>query len=126
MPRKPKDPIKAAAAVARANSMPPDRRRAIALKAAKARWGLKATHRGNFKGELGIDVDCYVLDDEHKTAVVSQRGMAAALGFSDGGSRLPRFLSRKSIADYVGPELRYKLENPIVFQGSGAGPSPTA
>ena len=125
MTEKAKDPRKVAAAVARAKSMTPDQRKTIASKAAKARWGLKATHRGNFNDELGIDVDCYVLDDASKTAVVSQRGMGAALGFSDGGSRLPRFLSRKSIAGYLGPDLREKLENPIIFQGSGAGPIPT-
>lgn len=110
---------------ARAKALPPERKSEIAKRAATARWGLKATHRGNFKEELGVDVECYVLDDESKTAVISQRGMAVALGFSDGGSRLPRFLSRKSIADYVGPELRQKLENPIVFQTPSAGPGAT-
>lgn len=111
--------------LARAQSLSPDRRSAIAKKASVARWGLKVSHRGNFKDELGIDVECYVLNDETKTAVISQRGMATALGFSDGGSRLPRFLSRKSIAGYVGPILRQKLENPLVFQTPSVGPSPT-
>lgn len=120
-----KNQTKVAAAIARAQSMTPEKRRSIATKAAKARWGLKATHRGNFQEELGLDVDCFVLDDDQKTAVVSQRGMAAALGMSDGGSRLPRFIGAKSIADYVGPELREKLDNPIVFQSPGAGPNPT-
>lgn len=111
--------------LARAQALSPDRRAEIAKKASVARWGLKVSHRGNFKGELGVDVDCYVLGDETKTAVISQRGMGAALGFSDGGSRLPRFLSRKSIADYVGPELRQKLENPLVFQIPNVGPGAT-
>jgi len=46
--------------------------------------GARATHKGNFKEDFGIDVDCYVLDDEQKTAVISQRGMGATLGFSEG------------------------------------------
>lgn len=111
--------------LARAKALTPSRRSAIAKKAAAARWGLKANYRGNFKDELGIDVDCYVLDDEAKTAVISQRGMGTALGFSDGGSRLPRFVGRKSIAGYVGPELRQKLQNPLVFQAPGLGPDAT-
>ena len=64
-------------------------------------------HRGNFKDDFGIDVDCYVLNDEQKTAVISQRGMGEApkLG-SGGGNRLPRFLGGAKVASYVGSELR--------------------
>jgi hypothetical protein len=59
-----------------------------------------------------------VLDDEQKTAVIHQRGMGAALGFSpQGGGRLPRFVSGKNIAPYLSLEVKQKLENPIVFQG---------
>lgn len=44
--------------------------------------------------------------------------MGAALSFSkQSGGRFPRFISAKGMADYIGPELRRKLENPIVFQG---------
>ena len=50
-----------------------------------------ATHRGNFKDEFGVDVECYVLGDAVKTAVISQRGMARALGFGSGGRAFPRF-----------------------------------
>jgi hypothetical protein len=108
---------------ARARALSPEARRDIAQRAAIARWGHKATHRGSFKEDFGIDVDCYVLDDEQKTAVISQRGMGEALGFSEGGDRLPRFVSGGTITPYVGPELREKLDNPIVFQGLAAGPS---
>lgn len=111
--------------VARAAKLTPERRREIARKAALARHGEKeprATHKGNFKEEFGIDVDCYVLDDEQKTAVIHQRGMGEALGLGEGGSRLPRFLSGKTIASYVGPELRAKIENPVIFQGPSVGP----
>lgn len=109
--------------LARAAALTPDKRREIARKAAVARWGAKATHKGSFNNEFGIDVDCYVLDDDKKTAVISQRGMGEALGFSEGGSRLPRFVNSKTIAPYVGPDLREKLENPVVFQGLSAGPT---
>ena len=64
------------------------------------------------------DVDCYVLNDHMKTAVISQRGMGAALGFSpQGGGRFPKFINGKSISPYLGLELREKLRNPLKFQG---------
>ena len=71
---------KAKGGLARAAALSGDDRREIAKKAAVARWGLKATHKGNFKDDFGIDVDCYVLNDEQKTAVISQRGMGEAIG----------------------------------------------
>lgn len=111
--------------VARAESLTPEQRSTIAKKAAAARWGEKpllATHRGNFKDEFGIDVECYVLNDEQKTAVISQRGMASALGFDEsGGGRLPRFLKGEKVSKYVGPELVDNLQNPLVFKWSAAG-----
>lgn len=112
--------------IARKEALSPERRREIARQAAAGRWGekpLRATHRGNFKEEFGIDVDCYVLDDDQKTAVISQRGMGAALGMGEGGSRLPTFINSKRIADYVGQELRGKFEKPIVFQAFSGGPN---
>src|SRR5712692_8909981 len=91
--------------LARAAALTEERKREIAKTAALARWGARATHRGNFKEEFGIDVDCYVLDDSAKTAVISQRGMGAALGLGVGGSRLPMFVKSKRMASYVGQEL---------------------
>lgn len=119
---------------ARAKSLSPEDRSRIAREAVEKRWanagklrpisermGLKATHKGSFKEEFGIDVECYVLNDERKTAVISQRGMGAALGFSSqGGGRFPRFISGKTIAPYIGLQLREKLENPLIFQGPPA------
>ncbi len=81
---------KANGGVARAKSLSSEERRLIAKKAAVARWGEKpllATHKGNFKEEFGLNVECYVLNDERKSAVISQRGMGAALGLGDGGGR---------------------------------------
>jgi hypothetical protein len=117
---------KARGGLARAQKLTPEERRDIAKNAAIARWGVRppqATHKGNFKDEFGIDVECYVLNDEQKTAVISQRGMGTALGFSqNSGSRFPRFINSKNIGPYLGPELRQKLENPLIFQGQTPGP----
>jgi hypothetical protein len=110
---------------ARAVALSDERKKEIAAKAAIARWGAKATHKGNFMEQFGIDVECYVLDDPSKTAVISQRGMGAAIGLGDSsGSRLPRLVNSKVMADYIGPELREKLENPLIFQAVSGGPNP--
>jgi len=107
--------------IARAAALSDERKREIAQIGALARWGAQATHKGNFKEEFGIDVDCYVLNDPNKTAVISQRGMGAALGLGVSGSRLPMFVKSKRMTPYVGRELREKLENPLVFQAPSAG-----
>jgi hypothetical protein len=113
--------------IARAEALSPEQRRQIALKGASARWGLQAIRNGNFKKEFGVDVDCYVLDDPEKTAVVSQRGMGRALGLSDRGNAFPRFLGSRMTDNFVGAELRHKLQNPLKFQwGSGGAEQPPA
>ncbi|MHC5150403.1 P63C domain-containing protein [Stenotrophomonas rhizophila] len=115
-----KDETKVAGGRARAQALSPERKKEIAAKGAAARWGgkpLQATHKGNFNEEFGIDVECYVLDDKLKTAVITQRGMAPALGLSGGsGGRIIEFVQSATIAPYIGRELREKLENPIIFQ----------
>lgn len=63
-----------------------------------------------------IDVDCHVLDDNTKTAVISQRGFAQALGLSKRGDRLTVFAKSKTMDGYIGRDLREKLDNPIIFQ----------
>lgn len=112
--------------IARRDALSPEARIAIAKKAALARWGAKATHRGNFQEQLGVDVECYVLDDQDKTAVISQTGMARALGLSSRGNALPRFLSNQVMSSAVSAELKEKIENPLKFQWSdlGAGTPP--
>lgn len=108
----------------RAEILPPERRAEIATVAAIARWGAKtprATHKGNFQQEFGIDVECYVLDDATKTAVISQTGMGRALGLSPRGSALPSFLASKAISKAAGGELLQKLQNPLKFQWGGLG-----
>lgn len=107
----------------RAEALSDEQRKEIAQKGALARWGAKAIRRGNFKEQFGIDVDCYVLDDPGKTAVISQRGMAIALGLErGGGAALPRLVSRKNMEPYISAETREKLEKPIIFQMGDAVP----
>lgn len=112
---------------ARSEKLTDIRKSEIAKKAALARWGekpLRATHRGNFEEDFGIDVDCYVLDDEQKTAVISQRGMGEVLGMGESGSRLPRLLSRPAFIPHLGPELAEKLSKPLIFRWAPAGLNP--
>ena len=119
-----KDESKVAGGLARALALTEKQKKDIAREGAEARW-LRATHKGNFQSDFGIDVECYVLNDSRKTAVISQRGMGAALGMgAGGGSRLPRLTNSRAMADYVGPELREKLEKPLVFQAFSGGPNP--
>ena len=108
----------------RAEILPPQRRSEIARQAAVSRWGgriPRAIHKGNFKNDFGIDVECYVLDDAGKTAVISQTGMARALGLPARGGAFPRFLANKAMSNTIGIELRDNLENPLKFQGGGRG-----
>ena len=112
--------------------MTPEQMAERARKGALARWGSKlpvVIRKGNFKEDFGIDADCYVLNNPNKTAVVSQRGMAEAIGFvGKGGNNLPRFIDRKNVSPFIGSELREKLSQPIVFtrdkHGSGTSVAP--
>jgi hypothetical protein len=113
--------------VARAAKLSAVTKSNIGKAGAAARWGKlpKATHTGNFQREFGIDVECYVLADIEKTAVISQIGMARVLGLSPRGNSFPSFINSKAMADSVGGELRQKIENPVKFQyGSGGGGAP--
>lgn len=112
--------------LARKEALSPEQLKAQAQRAAAVRWNkpLVATNRGNFSEELGMDVDCYVLGDALRTAVISQTGMGKAIGLSKRGSALPRFLESEA-ASSVGAELREKLQNPVKFQwGSGGAEQP--
>jgi hypothetical protein len=112
---------------ARAESLTPLERQAIAAKAALVRWGKLpiSKHKGSFKDEFGIDADCYVLDDPQKTAVISQTGMGRALGLSPRGSAFPNFLKSKAMANSLGGQLRDKIAQPIKFQYTPGGGQPS-
>lgn len=105
-----------------AENMSSEERSVRARRGATARWGLRATHKGNFKEEFGIDVECYVLNDETKTAVISQRGMGLAIGLKgSSGQALTRFIAGKTIANVLGTDLVQKLANPLIFNGELPG-----
>lgn len=126
--RKVPDSSKAKGGLARAQALPPMERHLIAKKAAAARWGdkpIRATHKGSFEKDFEIDVECYVLDNLEKTAVISQTGIGRALGLSSRGNAFPRFLATRTMSGIVSAELREKLENPLKFQwGTGGAESP--
>ncbi|MGL6118942.1 MAG: P63C domain-containing protein [Fusobacteriaceae bacterium] len=82
----------------------------------------KATHKGNFEKEFGIDLECYVLDDQNKTVVISQRGMASALGLdTSSGSAFPIFLNSQIMQKYLGEEIREKMSQPLIFKPIQSG-----
>jgi len=128
---KPNEPTgRAKGGIARKMALTPERRREIATKAAVARYGsrpLRALKKGNFKEKLGIDADCYVLDDTLKTPVISQTGMAKVLGLSSRGNAFPRFMASNAMVAAAGADLTEKLGKVLVFQWGSAGagqPSP--
>lgn len=121
-----KDAKKVAAGKARAKALSPEERAEIAKNAATARWvtlrPLQAIKRGNFQQEFGIDVDCYVLNDPQKTAVISRRGFAAALNIkNNSGAALTRFISGAEISNALGSDLLEKLSKPLIFKGLTPG-----
>lgn len=120
-----KNESKALGGKARAKALSPSERSAIAKAAANARWGLTVTHKGSFLDAFGIDVDCYVLNDLKKTAVISQRGMAEILLNADsGGSALPRFAKGQTVSKALGAGILEKIDNPLIFKGDHAGAGP--
>ena len=79
-----------------------------------------ATHRGILPIG-GLQLECYVLEDGRR--VFAKRGMARALGLkSEGGNALLKTLSGKKLGSEIDEELRKNLENPILFDISGADP----
>lgn len=113
---------KAKGGVARAKSLTKKQRSDIAKKGAAARWKgkpHKATHKGNFLDEFGIDAECYVLNDEAKTVVVTKKGLAQLLGIGDTGKTIDELLKTQYMSDFSDRELREKIDNPLIFQYSG-------
>ncbi|MGH7783781.1 MAG: P63C domain-containing protein, partial [Candidatus Binatia bacterium] len=81
---------KAKGGIARAEALSPTDRKAIAKKAAAARWSseIKQATHGSDDHPLRIgeiEIPCYVLKDE--TRVLSQRGLHFGLGLPEGGGR---------------------------------------
>jgi hypothetical protein len=114
---------KAKGGIARAEVLLPERRKEIAVQAAKARWAddLPIAVYGSSDRPLRIGnlaIPCYVLDDERR--VITQMGMLDALGMSQGGrgrasgqgDRLGRFLTGVSLAPFVSDELLSLIQYP--------------
>jgi hypothetical protein len=113
-----KKPKRANGGLKVAANMTPEQKVERGKKGALARWGERVPvtlRKGSFKDDFGIDAECYVLDDANKTAVITQLGMGEILGLGSGGSRLPRFVFNKTMSEYIWPELREKIEKPVVF-----------
>lgn len=115
---------------ARAKSLSPVARSAIARGAAQARWAKADPTRETLPRavcgsnerplEIGnIAIPAYVLDDERRVLTIS--GMSQGLAMAQGGSEVPGlnrfelFLSRDRLHPYVSEELQRQISNPIVF-----------
>ncbi|UIL51504.1 P63C domain-containing protein (plasmid) [Pantoea agglomerans] len=113
---------KAKGGIARAESLTKEQRSDIAKKAAAARWAskpLKATHKGNFKDYFGVNAECYILDDQTKTPVVTKTGLAKLLGIGDLARDIDRLLEAPYMKEHGDPELRAKMKKAFNFQYSG-------
>ncbi|HEY4711414.1 MAG TPA: P63C domain-containing protein [Dehalococcoidia bacterium] len=120
---------------ARAASLTKEKRQNIARQAAEIRWSREEVQNENtipkakkFVGKLdlgGFQISCAVLDNG--TRVLVERSMANALGRKGSGAywqrkrqdeqgpSLPEYVSAGYLQDYVSPELRGKLEQPIRY-----------
>lgn len=118
---------KAKGGIARAAKLTPEERSEIARNAALARHDankpLEAIRKGNFNEGFGFDAECYVLNDSKKTAVMSQRGIAVALGLStSSGTALKSLVNSKAISSSsMGADILLKLNNPLIFKGLSMG-----
>lgn len=82
---------------------------------------ITATHKGILPIG-GLQLECYVLEDGRR--VFHKRGMAKAMGLkSEGGNAFMKTLSGKTLGSEISPELREKVENPIVFNTGGPDPA---
>jgi hypothetical protein len=77
-----------------------------------------ATHRGRLPVGA-LEMQCAVLDDG--TRVISGRSMTAAIGMKGRGSGAVRIPNHPTLRDFITPECRKMLENPIQYL-----PSPTS
>ncbi len=112
-----KNESKAIGGLARAAALNPEERKAIARKAAKARWGAasdsipQATHEGVVK--IGdAEIPCAVLNDGRR--LITQSGFMVALGRArqakgrqhyDGDVNMPAFLTAKNLKPFIHSDL---------------------
>lgn len=122
---------KAIGGKARAASMTPKARKAIARKAAAARWSgdVKEVTHGSEDHPLkigDIEISCYVLDDD--TRVLSQRGLQMGIGMSTSGSssgeqRMALFIDSLGLKGIDVKDLSLRIKNPIRFKLPAGGRS---
>lgn len=115
---------------ARAKSLSTEDRRAIAKRAAQARWSRiadperlpTATHQAPLPIG-GKTIDAYRLDDGRR--MLSKAAMAAALGLqSAGGNAFMRTMTRKSVRQGISDELWHTIENPQHFRPAATDLAP--
>lgn len=112
---------KAKGGIARAESLTKEQRSEIAKKGAAARWvskPLKATHKGNFKDYFGVNAECYILDDQTKTPVVTKTDLAKLLGIGELAQDIDRLLESPYMREHGDQELRAKMKKAFNFHYS--------
>lgn len=119
-----KDASKVKGGLARAQSLTPEERSAIARKAADARWNSdlpKATHMGELKLSDELIIPSYVLENE--TRVLARAGFVKAIGRKGkvkGGRRydqefqMPVFLTAENLKPFISEEL-IRNSQPLMF-----------
>ena len=124
---------------ARAAKLTKEKRQKIARQAAEARWDWEDEQRGlvgiprakKYVGKLNLNgyiISCAVLNNGKRVLV--ERSMANALGQKgsgaywqrkkrmgdiQNGALLPSYVSARYLEKYVSPELKEKLERPIMY-----------
>ena len=88
--------------LARAAVQTDERKREIAQGAALARWGAKATHRGNFKESLASTWIAMSWTIQIRQPSLASVGWGQRSGLELGGQRLPGSCSARGMAHYVG------------------------
>jgi len=115
---------------ARAENLPPELRRSIAIKAAQARWQRPQLPDGQSlpkaiaEGVLRIgEIPCAVLDDADNTRVLTQEGFLLAIGRAGKAKAgegatvdgLPAFLRANNLKPFINKELE-RSTTPIIFE----------
>ncbi|HGE8410828.1 P63C domain-containing protein [Serratia marcescens] len=115
---------KAKGGKARAAKMTTAEKKAASLKMVQAKAELAAMPKviaGSNDEPLRIgeiELECYVLDDENKTRVFSQRGLASALGWdsSQAAARLANFTEGGFLNPFVNKEITEALRGALKFK----------
>jgi len=111
--------------IARMEGTTAKERRALARKAATARWSgdIKQATHGDEDHPLtigDIKIPCYVLEDGRRvlqqTGLIQSLNMSHGGSYSTGGDRLAKFAAQGRLSSYVSNELVERTANPIRFK----------